>query len=124
MYSTEPLVVIESLTKNSLPSSKTLPSTGLCQTGTSTTSNSPVQSALHSSIRSLPHTPARSSPLARPSTPVHSTTSCKKSTFSHPTLPVIILSPELTSALSNLKQKYLSLRLPKSMYTEKQQNIQ
>ncbi|KAF0396049.1 hypothetical protein F8M41_010141 [Gigaspora margarita] len=120
----EPLIVIEPLTKNPLPLSETLTSTRLCQTSTSTTPNSPVRSAPHSPIRSLLHTPARSSSLARPSTPVHLTTSPKKSTFSHPTLPVIISSPELTSALSNLKQKYLPLRLSESMYTEKQQNIQ
>ncbi|KAF0512516.1 hypothetical protein F8M41_017986 [Gigaspora margarita] len=120
----KPLVVIKPLTKNSLPLFETLPLTRLHQTGTSTTPNSPVRSALHSPIRSLPHTPARSSPLARPSTPVHSTTSSKKSTFSHPTSPIIISSSKLTSALSNLKQKYLSFRLPESMYTEKQQNIQ
>ncbi|KAF0406517.1 hypothetical protein F8M41_008842 [Gigaspora margarita] len=59
-----------------------------------------------------------------PLTPVHSTTSPKKSTFSHPTSPVIISLPELTSSLSNLKQKYLSLRLSESMYTKKQQKIQ
>ena len=118
----EPIVVIEPLTENPLPSSETLPSTGLRQTGTSTTQNFPVRSAPHSPVRSaphspmqsLPHSPVRSSPLARPSTPA----------FSHPTSPVIISSPELTSALSNLKQRYPSLRLPESMYKEKQQNIQ
>ncbi|KAF0387354.1 hypothetical protein F8M41_011246 [Gigaspora margarita] len=77
-----------------------------------------------STTRTSHYTLARSSPLARPLTSVHSTTYSKKLTFIHPTSPVIILSPELTFALSNLKQKYLSLRLPKSMYTEKQQNIQ
>ncbi|KAF0420933.1 hypothetical protein F8M41_006868 [Gigaspora margarita] len=59
------------------------------------------------------HTPTRSSPLARPSTPVYSTTFSKKSTFSYPTSPVIISSSELTFALSNLKQKYSLLQLPK-----------
>ncbi|KAF0543792.1 hypothetical protein F8M41_003287 [Gigaspora margarita] len=103
----EPLVVIEPLTKNPLPLSETLPSTGLRQTDTSTTPNSPVRFVSHSLIRSLPHTPARSLLLARPSIPVHSTTFFKKSTFIHPTSPVIISSPELTSALFNLKQKYL-----------------
>ncbi|KAF0531890.1 hypothetical protein F8M41_011618 [Gigaspora margarita] len=46
----EPLVVIEPLTKNLLPLFETLPSTGLCQTSTSTTPNSPIQSAPHSPI--------------------------------------------------------------------------
>ncbi|KAF0455598.1 hypothetical protein F8M41_001460 [Gigaspora margarita] len=54
----ELLIVIKPLTKNPLPLSKTLPSTGLHQTGTSTTPNSPIRSAPYSPIRSLPHTPA------------------------------------------------------------------
>ncbi|KAF0424590.1 hypothetical protein F8M41_006482 [Gigaspora margarita] len=115
----EPLIVIKPLTKNPLLSSETLPSTGLCQTGTSTTPNSPIRSALHSLIQSLPHTPARSSLLARHSTPVHLITSSKKLTFSHPTSHVIISLLELTSDLSNLKQKYSSFRLAESLHTEK-----
>ncbi|KAF0494455.1 hypothetical protein F8M41_021248 [Gigaspora margarita] len=46
----EPLIVIEPLTKNLLPLSETLSSTGLCQTSTSTTPNSPVRFALYSPI--------------------------------------------------------------------------